>query len=271
MSDYYPVISRAVIRLGESTEAERQAIYERARTALDAQLRGRTPAFSELEIGRQRRALANAIDRAEMEAKASPSERLRAAPTVKDQVIDLSKDAVISNRRLELCTQCCKQVEYDEGRFCPCCGYQPLLTIGGSDISRYIKISLAYVFSASTALSCVIMVAIIAQYTISKVVVLLGIATSTISIFLTTLIIVASTLDEHMKANMQSKTMMDRSTIRERIILKTAFFGVVALVVPNYFLHGALLSFGSDPRLAGVILGGLGCGIGAGIGHIIGC
>jgi len=72
-----------------------------------------------------------------------------------------------------------------------------------------------------------------------------------------------------MKANNQPKTMMDRSAIRERIVIKTAFFGAVALVVPNYFLHGALLSFGSDPRLTGVILGGLGCGIGAGIGYII--
>jgi hypothetical protein len=43
MADYYPLISRAVAALDKNSGENRRAIYERARNALLAQLRGVTP------------------------------------------------------------------------------------------------------------------------------------------------------------------------------------------------------------------------------------
>ena len=40
MADYHPLIARAVEGLGASTGEARRALYERARAALVAQLRG---------------------------------------------------------------------------------------------------------------------------------------------------------------------------------------------------------------------------------------
>ena len=47
MADYYPLISRAVAALEKNNGENRRAIYERARHALLAQLRGVTPALEE--------------------------------------------------------------------------------------------------------------------------------------------------------------------------------------------------------------------------------
>src|SRR5262249_55424412 len=47
MADYYPLISRAVAALDKNSGENRRAIYERARNALLAQLRGVTPPLSE--------------------------------------------------------------------------------------------------------------------------------------------------------------------------------------------------------------------------------
>ena len=43
MADYYPLISRAVAGLEKNNGENRRALYERARAALLAQLRGVTP------------------------------------------------------------------------------------------------------------------------------------------------------------------------------------------------------------------------------------
>ncbi|RTL48305.1 MAG: hypothetical protein EKK40_17520 [Bradyrhizobiaceae bacterium] len=69
MADYYPLIARAVAGLDPNATGEsRRALYERARTALIAQLRGVQPALSEAEITRERLALEDAVRRVESEA-----------------------------------------------------------------------------------------------------------------------------------------------------------------------------------------------------------
>jgi hypothetical protein len=68
MADYYPLIARAVAGLEKNTGEARRALYERARTALVAQLRGVQPPLSETDITRERLALEEAIRKVEAEA-----------------------------------------------------------------------------------------------------------------------------------------------------------------------------------------------------------
>lgn len=68
MADYYPLIARAVAGLDKSTGETRRTLYERARAALLAQLRGVTPALSESDVTRERLALEEAIRKVETEA-----------------------------------------------------------------------------------------------------------------------------------------------------------------------------------------------------------
>ena len=87
MADYYPLISRAVAGLEKNTGEARRAVYERARGALLAQLRGVTPALNESDITRERLALEESIRKVEAEsarqfvdpARAQPPPRLRPA------------------------------------------------------------------------------------------------------------------------------------------------------------------------------------------------
>jgi hypothetical protein len=67
MADYYPLVSRAVAGLEKNDHESRQALYERARSALVAQLRSMTPAVSESDIEREQLALEGAIRRVEAE------------------------------------------------------------------------------------------------------------------------------------------------------------------------------------------------------------
>jgi hypothetical protein len=87
MADYYPLIARAVAGLERNTGDARRTLYERARTALVAQLRGVTPALSESDVTRERLALEEAIRKVEAEsarqtlaepAHKEPSHRVRA-------------------------------------------------------------------------------------------------------------------------------------------------------------------------------------------------
>jgi hypothetical protein len=68
MADYQPLIAKAVAGLEKNTGEARRALYERARTALVAQLRGVTPALSESDITRERLALEEAIRKVEAES-----------------------------------------------------------------------------------------------------------------------------------------------------------------------------------------------------------
>jgi hypothetical protein len=73
MADYYPLIARAVEGLPEQTPDKRHAVYERARTALIAQLRTLDPPLSEAEIQHEGRSLDEAIARVEADYTVSPA------------------------------------------------------------------------------------------------------------------------------------------------------------------------------------------------------
>lgn len=67
MADFYPLLVKAVDGLEKNTSEARRQIYERARTALLAQLRAIEPPLSEAEITRERLALEEAIRKVEAE------------------------------------------------------------------------------------------------------------------------------------------------------------------------------------------------------------
>src|SRR6059058_460776 len=77
MADYHPLIARAVAGLEKNTGENRRALYERARVALVAQLRGVVPALDESEITRERLALEEAIRKVEAEAARHAREMAR--------------------------------------------------------------------------------------------------------------------------------------------------------------------------------------------------
>lgn len=69
MADYYPLIARAIAGLDPTAPGEsRRALYERARSALIAQLRSVQPPLSESEITRERLSLEEAVRKVESEA-----------------------------------------------------------------------------------------------------------------------------------------------------------------------------------------------------------
>jgi hypothetical protein len=68
MTDYHPLIARAVEGLTKNTGEARRSLYERARTALVTQLRTVQPALSESDITKERLALEDAIRKVEAEA-----------------------------------------------------------------------------------------------------------------------------------------------------------------------------------------------------------
>src|SRR6187431_2208377 len=80
MADYHPLIARAVSGLDKNTGENRRALYERARVALVAQLRGVVPALEESEITRERLSLEEAIRKVEAEAARHAREIARPKP-----------------------------------------------------------------------------------------------------------------------------------------------------------------------------------------------
>src|SRR3954471_3827059 len=73
MADYYPLVAKAIAGLERNTGGDRRALYERARSALVAQLRGMSdPALTEAEITRERLSLEEAIRKVEAEAARRP-------------------------------------------------------------------------------------------------------------------------------------------------------------------------------------------------------
>src|SRR3954470_18170354 len=84
MADYYPLVAKAIAGLEKNTGEGRRMLYERARTALVAQLRGMNdPPLTEAEITRERLSLEEAIRKVEAEAarrgrQGGPARRRRA-------------------------------------------------------------------------------------------------------------------------------------------------------------------------------------------------
>jgi hypothetical protein len=77
MTDYHPLIARAVEGLQKSTGEARRSLYERARTALVTQLRSVDPPLSETEITKERLALEDAIRKVEGETARKARTELR--------------------------------------------------------------------------------------------------------------------------------------------------------------------------------------------------
>jgi hypothetical protein len=81
MADYYPLVAKAIAGLEKNTGEGRRMLYERARTALVAQLRGMNdPPLTEAEITRERLALEEAIRKVEAEAARRGRDVPRAEP-----------------------------------------------------------------------------------------------------------------------------------------------------------------------------------------------
>ncbi|WP_201863036.1 histidine kinase [Microvirga soli] len=80
MADYYPLIARAVEGLPEQNPDQRHAVYERARTALIAQLRSLDPPLSEAEILQESRSLNDAINRVEADYSSAGSDAVSPMP-----------------------------------------------------------------------------------------------------------------------------------------------------------------------------------------------
>src|SRR6185503_6853715 len=95
MADYYPLVAKAVAGLEKNTGEGRRLLYERARTALVAQLRGMNdPPLTEAEITRERLALEEAIRKVEAEAARRGRDAPRAEPGPKaDQGPDVPPPA----------------------------------------------------------------------------------------------------------------------------------------------------------------------------------
>ncbi len=68
MANYYPLIAKAISGLEKNTGEARRILYERARSALVAQLRSVNPPLSESDVTRERLALEEAIRKVEADA-----------------------------------------------------------------------------------------------------------------------------------------------------------------------------------------------------------
>lgn len=91
MADYHPLIARAVSSLEKDTAEIRRVLYERARTALVAQLRGTVPPLEESEITRERLALEEAIRKVEVESARRAREAPKADPLIAKRATEAAK------------------------------------------------------------------------------------------------------------------------------------------------------------------------------------
>jgi hypothetical protein len=89
MADYHPLIASAVAGLDKNTGEARRSLYDRARTALVAQLRSVDPPLNDSDITRERLALEEAIRKVEAKsARKVRSEPARVDPAPKVRAPD---------------------------------------------------------------------------------------------------------------------------------------------------------------------------------------
>jgi hypothetical protein len=68
VADYYSILFKAVSALEQNTASARQRLYERARSAMSAEIAGACPPFDASDIAAAKQGLRSAIDRIEAEA-----------------------------------------------------------------------------------------------------------------------------------------------------------------------------------------------------------
>src|SRR6185312_7326339 len=78
MTDYQPLLARALKGLDRNTSEARRAVYDRARQALLNQLRSASPPMADADITRERLALEDAIRKTETEAVMAEPHSVRA-------------------------------------------------------------------------------------------------------------------------------------------------------------------------------------------------
>src|SRR5690349_5811544 len=78
MTDYQPLLARALKGLDRNTSEARRAVYDRARQALLNQLRSAAPPMADADITRERLALEDAIRKTETEAVMAEPHAVRA-------------------------------------------------------------------------------------------------------------------------------------------------------------------------------------------------
>ncbi len=83
MADYYPLIQRAVASLDPNTRERREAIYGRAREALNRQLLSLDPPIATVDLQRERNVLDDTIRRVEQEFAAAPAPLPETRPETK--------------------------------------------------------------------------------------------------------------------------------------------------------------------------------------------
>jgi hypothetical protein len=80
MQSYYELLAPAVARLEENTGDARRALYDRARAALVARLRGLDPPLDNSDIIRERLALEDAICNVEVKYRLAKLDRIQLKP-----------------------------------------------------------------------------------------------------------------------------------------------------------------------------------------------
>src|SRR6516164_1329262 len=114
MADYYSLIARAVAVLEKNSGENRRALYERARAALLAQLRGLTPALDESDITRERLALEESIRKVEAESAREFAETTRQPPAPKVRATESHPERAVQPRQLEHAAELRRARDLDE-------------------------------------------------------------------------------------------------------------------------------------------------------------
>src|ERR1700683_4588153 len=110
MTDYQPLIARAIEGLGKSTGEARRALYERARSALVTQLRAVEPALSESGIPRE------GVDKSTGDPRRAVNERSRSALVTQLRAVEPAlSESEITRERLSL-EEAIRKVEADAAR-----------------------------------------------------------------------------------------------------------------------------------------------------------